>query len=242
MFIRYTLSIISFFFIVQLGAQTPFPYQLKTSTESIFLGSGLLTTSIAYSLDKKVKPITLEQINRLNINQVPSFDRYSTRFYSVRAHQISNISGLASIAFPMVVLWGQKNENNKGKLMLIGLEGAFLNYGLVNLSKVLTRRVRPYVYNDNVPLDIKMAHNSEYSFFSGHTSMSAYFTFVGAQMYSDLYPNSNKKPLVWAVAAALPLITGYSRLRAGKHFPTDVIIGYAIGAISGILIPRLHRF
>ena len=126
--------------------------------------------------------------------------------------------------------------------MLIGLEGAIINLGLTNLTKTLSKRVRPYVYNEQVPLDVKTALNSRYSFFSGHTSMSAYFTFVGAQMYNDLYPNSNKKPLVWTAAAVIPLITGFSRMRAGKHFPTDVIVGYAVGAVLGILVPRIHRF
>ena len=242
MSIRSICSIIGFLFVFQLGGQTSFPYQFKSSTESILLGTGLLTSGISYYLDKKIEPITLEQINRLNINQIPSFDRYATQYYSVKAHQISNISGLASIAFPIVVLWGKRKDKDRDKLMLIALEGAFLNFGLVNLSKTLSKRVRPYVYNENVPLDVKMVQKSRYSFFSGHTSLSAYFTFVGAQMYSDLYPNSNKKTLVWAVAAALPLITAYSRVRAGKHFATDVLVGYAVGAVSGILIPRVHRF
>lgn len=233
---------IPFIFAFQLPGQTVFPYQFKSGTESSLLGAGILTTSASYYLGRKVKPITLEQISRLNINQVPSFDRYSTRYYSTRAHQISNISGLASLAFPFVVLWGKQSQKNRGKLMLIGLEGAIINVGLTNLTKTLSKRIRPYVYNEQVPIDVKTAFNSRYSFFSGHTSLSAYFTFVGAQMYSDLYPNSNKKPLVWTAAAVIPLITGFSRMRAGKHFPTDVIVGYAVGAFLGILVPRIHRF
>ena len=36
-------------------------------------------------------------------------------------------------------------------------------------------------------------------------------------------------------------MTAYLRVRAGKHFLTDVIAGYAVGATIGILVPHLHR-
>jgi len=233
-----------FVFININTAQTShFPYETtKKGKESLLLGAGLLTTSATFLLDKKIPTLSLDQINRLNINQIPSFDRYSTRFYSERAHQVSNYSGLASAVFPMVILWKEHDQGHNGKLLLIGVEGALLTAGLTNLTKMLSKRAHPYVYNDAVTLEKKMDTNARYSFFSGHTSLSAYFTFSGAQMYSDLYPNSNKKGLVWATAAAIPLVTAVGRMRAGKHFPTDVIVGYAVGAALGVLVPKIHRF
>ena len=31
------------------------------------------------------------------------------------------------------------------------------------------------------------------------------------------------------------------RIKAGKHFLTDNLIGYGVGAAAGILIPELHK-
>jgi membrane-associated phospholipid phosphatase len=33
----------------------------------------------------------------------------------------------------------------------------------------------------------------------------------------------------------------YFRLRALEHFPTDVLVGFGVGALCGILVPELHR-
>jgi membrane-associated phospholipid phosphatase len=46
---------------------------------------------------------------------------------------------------------------------------------------------------------------------------------------------------VWAFAAAVPATVGYYRLKAGKHFLSDNILGYAMGAAAGILVPQLHK-
>ena len=39
----------------------------------------------------------------------------------------------------------------------------------------------------------------------------------------------------------LPAVTGYLRFKAGKHFPTDIIVGYGVGATIGYLVPELHK-
>ncbi|MEM9023429.1 MAG: phosphatase PAP2 family protein, partial [Bacteroidota bacterium] len=39
----------------------------------------------------------------------------------------------------------------------------------------------------------------------------------------------------------VPATTGLMRVLAGKHFPTDVITGYAVGGAIGFLVPHLHR-
>jgi membrane-associated phospholipid phosphatase len=109
------------------------------------------------------------------------------------------------------------------------------------LVKTSTLRVRPYVYNDEVPLDKKLDDEARQSFFSGHTSISAVNSFFLAKVFADYYPGSPWRPLTWGVAAAIPAFTGWMRVRAGKHFATDVMAGYAFGALLGYFIPHMHR-
>jgi hypothetical protein len=42
---------------------------------------------------------------------------------------------------------------------------------------------------------------------------------------------------MWGVAAAMPVVVAYFRIKAGKHN----LVGYAVGATVGVLVLRLHR-
>jgi membrane-associated phospholipid phosphatase len=46
---------------------------------------------------------------------------------------------------------------------------------------------------------------------------------------------------VWGAAAAVPAAVAYFRIQAGKHFLSDNIVGYAVGATAGIVVPQLHK-
>ena len=50
---------------------------------------------------------------------------------------------------------------------------------------------------------------------------------------------------MWTVAGVVAIagasITGISRILAGQHFPSDVLVGAAIGALTGWVVPAVHR-
>jgi membrane-associated phospholipid phosphatase len=50
-----------------------------------------------------------------------------------------------------------------------------------------------------------------------------------------------KKYLLYGAAAIPPLFEGYLRMKALFHFPSDIFVGFGIGALCGILIPEFHR-
>jgi len=106
----------------------------------------------------------------------------------------------------------------------------------------ISNRKRPFVYYDEVPFWEKLEPGTTDSFFSGHTSTAATSSFFMAKVYSDYHPELGGKKW-WLFAAALlpPAFVGYNRIRALKHFPTDVLTGTAIGAAVGVLNPHLHK-
>jgi len=46
---------------------------------------------------------------------------------------------------------------------------------------------------------------------------------------------------LWISAATIPAIAAGLRVASGRHFPTDVLTGYAVGALVGYYIPELHK-
>jgi membrane-associated phospholipid phosphatase len=103
-------------------------------------------------------------------------------------------------------------------------------------------RLRPLAYAGNeVPMGDKTSKNARNSFFAGHTTATASATFFAAKIFHDFNPDSPARAYVWTAAAAIPATVGYLRLKAGKHFLSDNLLGYAIGAGSGILVPQLHK-
>jgi len=103
-------------------------------------------------------------------------------------------------------------------------------------------RARPVVYYEDVPWEQRTGSRTMSSFYSGHTSSSAAASFFIAKVYSDYHPElGNKKYILYSCATIPPLLIGYFRYRGLKHFPSDVMVGLAVGAGTGILVPHFHK-
>jgi undecaprenyl-diphosphatase len=125
-------------------------------------------------------------------------------------------------------------------------ESGSLALTLTDVTKIAVRRPRPidYIHCGTAAQQAGPGCTSTdlgLSFFSGHTSgVSA----VGATATYLAFVRSPRSPRPWitlGLATALAAFVGYERVRAGEHFPTDVIAGAMAGAAIGVLVPHLHR-
>ena len=111
------------------------------------------------------------------------------------------------------------------------------------LGPTFQNRLRPVVYYD--ALGNSHARTTAWnrsSFYSGHVASAAAATFFIAKVFCDYYPEmGNKKYLLYGAASIIPLFEGYLRMKALFHFPSDIVVGFGIGALCGILIPEIHR-
>jgi len=238
-----------FFFFLLIGISLGQPvsvvgqaaHELKMSTDAALLGAGGVTFGLSIPLQKKIVPLTKEEIELLDPVNIPGIDRIATRQYNARSRKISDIALRTSFALPFALLLDRHTRDEAGTAGIMYLETFLLTNGITGLFKAGVKRPRPYVYNPNADFPLKMTPNSRLSFFSGHTSNSAAFSFMTAKILTDNNPGHRMEPVIWSTAAILPAVTGLMRVKAGKHFPTDVIVGYAVGAVVGILVPALHK-
>lgn len=104
-------------------------------------------------------------------------------------------------------------------LAAVAINGIVCNLAL----KPIVARTRPFAISTDIKLLIKAP--GDYSFPSGHTSaaFSAAFALLAA------------KNRLWIPYIVLAVLIAFSRMYLYVHFPTDILGGIAVGALSAVL-------
>jgi len=216
-------------------------YHLNYATVLPIIAVGFAATAYSFSViyTKKRTPVTT--IQNLNTNNIPAFDRWATKYHNLDMDRISYYPFYAVMPLPLILLADKKIRKDAGKVGLMYLE-AFAFTGIVYGSAVyFIDRYRPDVYNTGLDMSYRTNGNYRNSFFAGHVAVIATSTFFIAKVYDDYHPHSPWKWVVYAGAAAATLGMGDMRLHAGKHFPSDILLGALVGTTSGLLTPVFHK-
>ncbi len=214
------------------------PYDLELKRELILLGSGALLNITGLIIADNITPLTEQEINELDVNDINSFDRNAIEPH--REEFNGDLLLYGSFLLPLTFL---ANDNTRRDWQMLGamwLEVMAIQSGINLIVKGLAKRTRPYVYDPDTPLEEKQTVGARLSFYSGHTSTTAATSFYIARVFSDYLSNKTVKTFIWIGAAIYPALTGYLRRDTGNHFRTDVITGYLIGAAIGYFIPEIH--
>ncbi len=99
------------------------------------------------------------------------------------------------------------------------VEAFSLSVGTTSLLKTLVHRRRPH------------GSTSDSSFPSGHSSAA----FTAAMLLE-----CNSGDALGIPAFGLAAVTAFSRVESGRHFPSDVLAGAAIGCLSAGIVDALH--
>jgi len=220
----------------------PSPYKTSWRKDGwITLGLIGVNAGGLYLIQNK-KDLTPAQLAMKSRDDVPSFDRGNVGYFDEKANDASYIPFYASFAWPvaMMLIDGDQTRNF-GQVLGMYVETMAVAGAMYTMAAGTVNRSRPLVYSNDAPVGTRMSKNSQRSFFAGHTAATAASTFFTAKVFSDMNPDSKLKPVVWVVAAAVPALVGYYRYKAGQHFLSDNILGYGLGAATGILIPHWHK-
>lgn len=213
-------------------------FELKPGREAVIGGVGLAFNGFALYQEHRNTQLTLPVLDRSGI---PGIDRIALDQWSMPAHRASNVLfGVAVAASLTTAIIAEKGTRPLVPIVIIAEAGLF-SAGLTNTVKELVRRPRPYLHGDHAPPEVTRTNNDYTSFWSGHTANTAAITFTCANMVQRSDASSGVKTATWIGAAVAPAAMGYLRVRAGKHFPTDVLTGYAVGALVGWAVPYFHR-
>ena len=215
------------------------PFNIDFSREAIIFGATAVAAVSAYAVLENVKPFTPEEISLLNPADVNGFDRGAIGPFA--EDHVGDILLYTSYLLPLTFLTYGETNNDFLDLTLMYSEILLIQASINGIVKGTVQRTRPFVYDDQTSIDEKTDKDARISFFSGHTSMTAAISFFTAKVFTEYIEDNTAKILIWSGAALLPAVTAISRVNTHWHFPTDVMVGYAIGAFVGYIIPEIHR-
>jgi membrane-associated phospholipid phosphatase len=216
-------------------------YKLKPAVDipvtAVGVGWSLYAFSKIYSKDKS----SVETIQALDKNDVAGINRFGVDLYSPKALDASNGFFYASMPFPIVLMLDKHIRHDAGKVTVLWAESMAVTGLLYTGAVYFHDKFRPYAYNPEVPMDRRTRGGAKNSFFAGHVALVGTSTFFTAKVFADYHPDSRIKWVFYSIAGIATGTTGYLRIKAGEHFLTDVMIGTAVGTLSGLLVPHFHK-
>lgn len=246
-----TITIISLLSIFQLAAQDASrTYKIDWKYDAPLVAIGVGGTILGFSAISAQDGVDSMALANLDKNDINSFDRSVAGNFDLKAEKQSDILFFGAFPYGLVLLADKKARQEAGAIGLMYLEVTALSSMGYSLAAGNSNRFRPYTYrkeplenesdNEELQQDRRSLH-ARNSFWGGHPATVTASTVFVAKVYSDLHPESNFKYALWGVAAGASIATGALRIKAGKHFITDVATGILVSGTIGWLVPHLHK-
>ena len=246
----------TFFFLVLYFLQSsfhtfaqndPFPYTMKRMDYAL-VPIGIAVKYLSSNWVDQLDIMTMEEISGLDKASVNRFDRPAIDNFSLTYDNISDILRTSLVLLPSSILIHQsanRNWNNTLTYGMIYLEAYLYTRGITDFVKTISKRKRPYLYNNNLTVEERYEftkqRDSYGSFFSGHTTAVFASAVCFSKTFEDIYGKSVWSKAVWTTTLTTASIVGYCRYASGEHFPTDVIAGAVIGSAVGYIVPVIHK-
>lgn len=168
-------------------------------------------------------------------------DRVRDNFSEGAAHA-SDVSLVLAVGSTSAFAIG--TGDGAGDRALVLGESVAISLAATSVAKVLVARPRPYVYNDDeraLRRRDRAGRDAYRSWFSGHAAMSFAAVAASGALYADNPDHTpRERALLWGTGLTLATATANLRVRAGRHFYSDVVIGAVVGGTIGTVVPALH--
>ncbi|MEZ4388866.1 MAG: phosphatase PAP2 family protein [Candidatus Krumholzibacteriia bacterium] len=228
--------------LLALPAEAADHYDLQVGRE-VAIGSAVVLGGLVLSSQAGQRaPLSADDLAALDPARLPGYDRGATRCWSPAAAHGSDLLVAGLVAAPLALLADPESEGSRGELVVMALETIALTQVATGAVKLGYGRTRPYAYNTDprIPDELRRGRDARRSFPSGHTSAAFAGAMFTGEVYARLYPDHPARHWVRGGTLGLAALAGYLRVRAGRHFPSDVVAGAALGAVIGWLVPRWH--
>ena len=213
------------------------PFHMKSRDWKYLGGFAAATVALSFA-DKPIQRFALKLRN--NSNSLRNVNNYVTNFGG--PYEVYTLGALGAYGFLFKV--------DKVKTTTLLATQAYITGGLVeSVLKTLSGRQRPYITDSTIVQASPTFHGPLYktqkdakgkklnsSFPSGHTTVA----FAAATVFAMEYKN---KPWIPVLSYSAATLIGLSRMTENKHWATDVLVGAALGYLTGRqVVNNYHRY
>lgn len=233
--------------------ERPFPYTLGPR-DAVIVPVGLGLSLLGDHVTNDQASLTRAEIAAMSPDDINGFDRTAARNWSPTWADRSDwgrdvsLGAAALVTFaplaPQVLRGRWRNSVTLGTMFA---ESYLLLRGATYTAKGLTGRVRPFVRNTSLGVDERLAlsdadpQDAQQSFYSGHAAAGFALATLMSTVFTDIHGRSTASNVLWASSLSVAGFTAYARVKAGMHYPSDVLVGAAVGSAIGLAVPWLHR-
>lgn len=225
------------------------PYHVNYWATGGIIAGGLVLEKIGVPWISNKSKITTAELQNLDSHDITPIDRWALNFDPSNMSYYSKISDefqYAVVFIPFLTLLDRNIRHDWLDILIMYLETQTITNNLYLYSPIgptFQNRFRPAVYYDALgESDLRTRGTNRNSLYSGHVAATTAASFFAAKVYCDYHPELGfNKYLIYGAATIPPIVMSYFRLRALAHFPTDLLVGFGVGALCGILIPEFHR-
>ncbi len=207
-------------------------YRVEPVRDGGLIALGVVGVAVPYTLLNEL----ISQRCPCDPGEVNALDRGAIGNRSHLAYLASDVTVALAVAVPAAVdLWALGLRPELLEDLVVYAQALWLNGALVAFAKYTTQRPLPLTYAGDPGLIASAAGYR--AFYSGHTA-----TTVAALTTASFTIERRYGPRLWPwlVTAGVGTSIAVELVLAGRHFPTDVLVGGAMGFAVGYLVPWLH--
>ena len=187
----------------------------------VFYGINTIHTAINSIQFYKMPPSGYRQF------KISPIDKIVPLTLNKKVARVSDLTFLGTVAITSAAILVNKSKNDRYIYGLRKLENLWVTYNITESLKNNVKRMRPYAYSAGIS-----KKDDFRSFVSGHSSLTA-------SLATSLWLSKPKNKVLPIIASALSISTAALRIKAGKHFTSDVLAGMAIGVGVSLLHQKI---
>jgi membrane-associated phospholipid phosphatase len=181
---------------------------------------------------------------RYDKNDLMPWDRPFAGRWNAKADLASDILTGAG-AFPLVLSVSDWSRGRLGgsdvAVQLAMLSEVLALQSGINLAvRSLAVWPRPFLLGSKGGTE-RNSKDASGSFYSGHSSAAFSIAVFSSCWYDRTHPGSRYSPWIWGGSLAVAATTASLRVIAGKHYPSDILVGALVGSLVGWAVPRMHQ-